>query len=128
MRRYPADVRKAAVDEVIAGVSYAETARHFGATPETVRRWVDERDAEFSQTQRAPKARAVVIEVQTARGRMLAVENVSRAGEPLGTITRVGGALAGPDGRVRGKVVRRWAVDAALMRSLMDRAVRAAER
>lgn len=131
MRRYTEEVRRAAVEDVRCGASYSEVARRYGACPSSVKRWVMESAEEPPHPRIAPRpsrARATVIEIQTPKGRMLAVENVSRSGEPLGTITRVGGAPAGAGGKVRGRILRRWSVDAALMRSLMDCAVRAAER
>ncbi len=124
-RKIDDETRRAAAAEALGGRPVTEVAVRYGVSEQSVRNWSS---AVLEERRRAARkkpdgrrvAKVTLVEVEFRGGRVLALANVGRGGEPTGTLQRIAGAPVGADGVIHGRLARKWTVDAVHLRNLVD--------
>ena len=124
-RKISDETRRAAAAEALDGRPVAEVAVRYGVSEQSVRNWaatvLDERRRHAKEARGGRRvAKVTLVELECRDGRVLALANVGRGGEPTGTLQRVAGAPVGTDSVIHGRLVRKWTADAVHLRNLVD--------
>lgn len=123
-RKISDETRRTAAAEALDGRPVAEVAVRYGVSEQSVRNWaatvLDERRRHAKGGRGGRRvAKVTLVELECQDGRVLALANVGRGGEPTGTVRAVAGAPLGAAPRALGRVRRRWVCDArALARAI----------
>lgn len=125
-RKIDAATRVAAASEALEGEPVSDVARRYGVSEQSVRNWAESvlgqrkrLRAQIGDVRRGDSPTAVLVDLRTESGPVLALVNVGRGGRPTGTLQRVAGARVGPDLVLRGVPVRKWTVDAVRLHSML---------